>query len=32
MSLGSVKLKIDAKMTKIQKAVKSKKSMDLYLS
>ena len=32
MSLGSVKLKIDVKMTKVQKAVKSKKSMDLYLS
>ena len=26
MSLGSVKLKIDVKMTKIQKAVKSKKA------
>ena len=32
MSLGSLKLKIDVKMTKIQKAVKSKKAwINIYL-
>ena len=32
MSLGSVKLKIDVKMTKIQKTVKSKKTwINIYL-